>query len=403
MRWIIGVLLAAAGIGASPPAVGAQGKIAPPPPPYSGAYQPSGVDEIGIWRDGDEEERALANSPILIRDEALNKYVRDVLCATVGDDRCKAVRVYLLRVPVFNATMAPNGTMRIFSGLFLRARSEAELAAVLGHEFGHFERRHTLAGFKAHRSGTDLLSWAAVLAAMSSTSRASSNFDSLQLSVYGRLFRFNRNQEREADLLGIGYLNESALQPQAASSLWRNVMAEAEASALVRGLSKPRFDRIAFFATHPPEGERAATLAALANPAGAERQDGSDRYLQALAPWLPVFLDDQIKLNDFGASEHIIGALAERGWTAPLWLARGDLYRARGNPRDLVHAAEFYGKAVELAPALPEAHRGLGLALLKTGRRNEGQAALRQYLKLKPDALDAGMIGMLAPLDGGKQ
>src|SRR3546814_9057013 len=69
--------------------------------------------------------------------------------------------------------------------------------------------------------------------------------------------------------------------------------------------------------------------------------------LAALAPWLPTFLDDQIKLNDFGASDHIIAALAEHGWTAPLLLARGDLYRAHGNPRDLVVAAEFYGKAVE--------------------------------------------------------
>jgi TPR repeat protein len=154
-------------------------------------------------------------------------------------------------------------------------------------------------------------------------------------------------------------------------------MAEAETSAYARGLKKPRFDAIAFTASHPPDAERAAYLGALASTEGATRDDGAARYAKAMAPWLPLFLDDQIKLNDFGASEYIINMLAAGGWTAPLWLARGDLYRARGNPRDLVAAAEFYGKAVALDPALAEAQRRLGLSLLKMGHREEGQALSR--------------------------
>ena len=390
-RWIAAAILA----GTASTAI-ANDRAAPPPPPFAGVYQPKGVDEIGAWREADESERALANSPIVLRDEALNAYVRGVLCATVGNDRCAAARLYILRMPLFNATMAPNGTMRVFSGLLLRVRSEAELGAVLGHEFGHFEQRHSLEQFKSQRSGTDLLSWAAVLASMSTGYQARSSFDRIQVSVYGGLYRFGRDQEREADMLGVGYLNTGRLRPQAASVVWRNVMAEAQASSLARGLSKPNFRQIAFSASHPPEAERAATLAALAAPDGAGREDGADRYAAALAPWLPAFLDDQIKLNDFGASDYIIGSLAETGWTAPLWLARGELYRARGNPRDLVNAAEFYANAIAADPAMAAAHRGLGLSLLKTARPAEGRAALRRYLELKPDASDAAMVGMLA-------
>jgi predicted Zn-dependent protease len=114
-------------------------------------YQPTGVDEIGLWREDDEQERALAASPIVIRDEALTSYVKGVLCAAVGQDRCNATRIYILREPSFNATMVPNGTMRVYSGLLLRVHSEAELAAILGHEFGHFEKRHGLQEFKAKR------------------------------------------------------------------------------------------------------------------------------------------------------------------------------------------------------------------------------------------------------------
>ncbi|MFD1789011.1 M48 family metalloprotease [Sphingomonas floccifaciens] len=369
-------------------------KPAPPPPPFTGAYQPQGVDEIGIWREDDESERAMQNSPLVIRDEALNAYVRRVLCATVGADRCASVRTYILRVPLFNASMSPNGTMRIYTGLLLRASSEAELGAVLGHEFGHFERRHSLQRFKAQRSSADVLSWAALLTSMAGTRQAYRDFNSIQISVLGTLQRFNRDQEREADMLGIGYLNGGELRPHSASRMWRTLIMESEASASARGLRKPDFEHNSFFSSHPASGERADYLYALAAPDTEARQDGADRYAAALGPWRTMFLDDQIALNDFGASDFIITHLAEAGWTADLWRARGDLFRGRGHPRDLMNAADFYGKAVAMQPDLASAQRGLGLSLVKTGRIAEGRAALQRYLQLAPDAPDAAMIGM---------
>lgn len=363
--------------------------------PYEGVYQPRGVDEVGLWHEDDESEQQLAASNLLVRDEKLTAYVKKILCDTVGEDRCKATRIYIIREPSFNASMSPNGTMRVLSGLFLRVHSEAELGSVLGHEFGHFERRHTLEHFKSARSGTDLLAWAAVLASLSATYNAQNSYQNIQYSIYGNLYRNGRNQEREADLLGIGYLNKSSLRPQAAAAVWVNVMGELEASSTVKGLKKPNFNSIAFTASHPPNAERAGYLAQFAIPEGATRDDGAERYRSALADWMPVLLKDQIKLNDFGASDYLINALAADGWTAWLWNARGDLFRTRGNPRDLVNAAEFYSKAIELDPTMADAHRGLGLALIKTGHQTEGRNALRTYLNLKKDAPDAGMIRML--------
>src|SRR3546814_21073537 len=102
MRRRIAELVAIAAATVSSAATG-QSKIAPPPPPYIGAYQPKGVDEIGLWRQEDEDERALANSPILIRDEARNRYVTKVLCAAVVPDSSGAGRNYILTIPIFNA------------------------------------------------------------------------------------------------------------------------------------------------------------------------------------------------------------------------------------------------------------------------------------------------------------
>ena len=46
---------------------------------------------------------------------------------------------------------------------------------------------------------------------------------------------------------------------------------------------------------------------------------------------------------------------------------------------------------------MADAYRGLGLAQLKTGQRTDGQAALAEYLRLKPNASDAPMIDMMVP------
>ena len=370
---------------------------APPPPPYAGAYQPQGVDEIGIWREDDESERLLTTSPVVIRDEALTDYVKSVLCTSIGVDRCNSVRVYILREPTFNASMSPNGTMRVFSGLLLRTRNEAELASILGHEFGHFEKRHSVNRFKKRRAATDVLAWTGLLASMATTYRSYSATQNVQLAVYGDIFRHGRDQEREADLLGLGYLNQSKYRPQAASEVWLNLMGEMEASASARGLKKPNFDAIAFTASHPPQAERAAYLSLLSDTSHVSRDDGRERYRAAMEKWIPSFLDDQIKLNDFGSSEYIIQNLARDGWTSNLWFARGELYRIRGAQRDLVNAAEFYANAIKLDANMSSAYRGFGLTLLKLGKQAEGQQALKTYLELAPSAPDAQMIKLMLP------
>jgi predicted Zn-dependent protease len=145
---------AVACIAVTPPAL-AKGDAIPALPTYSAAYQPQGVDERGLWMEMDEAERATRDSKAVINDPKLVQYVRDVLCRTVGEDRCRTVRIYIMRDASFNASMAPNGMMLVNTGVLLRARDEAELASVIGHEFAHFELRHSLMGFKQRAIGTD--------------------------------------------------------------------------------------------------------------------------------------------------------------------------------------------------------------------------------------------------------
>lgn len=369
---------------AAPPA-------APTLQPYVQAYEPRSVDERGMWQEADEYERKLRDSPVVVRDEALNGYTRDVLCRTVGADRCKSVRVYILEVPAFNATMLPNGTMTIWSGLLLRSRSEAELATVLGHEFAHFELRHSLNGFKQRRTASDIMAWAMVLGGLSGT-----NTNMLQFSLVGSMFRFNREQEQSADLLGLKYLAQSGYPAQAAADVWTHLMAEADATRIGRKRKPKQHYSAGFFDTHPTELKRAIYLADAAAKVGGGGDARAAPYRTALSKHLPQFLAAQVKLNDFGGTEYLLGTLASKsGWTGELLFAKGELYRLRGNPRDLVSAAQFYGEAIAQGYTAPEARRNLGLSLLRSGQITEGKSALQEYLRLMPGASDASTISAL--------
>lgn len=366
-------------------------------PTYTGAYQPQNIDERGMWMVDDESERLTRDSRMLIRDEALYRYVRSVLCRAVGEDRCHGVRIYILRVPAFNASMSPNGTMRIYSGLLLRMRNEAELASVLGHEFAHFELRHSLEDFRRSRSSSDLLAWTAVLGSLAMTygSGVGQSYGDFRISVYGALARFNRDQERAADIRGFGYMTAAQYRPSAAAEVWRSAMNETDATLTGRALRSKRYDGTPFFASHPTNLERADYLSALANRVPGGEYEGRDAYRTALAPWLDQFLEDQIKLNDFAGTEYLITRLGAEEWTAPLLLARAELYRLRANPRDLPNAVGFYRQALALNADLPTAYRGMGLSLMRMDRKSEAAPSLSRYLELKPDALDAEMIRSL--------
>jgi len=365
-------------------------------PTYEGVYQPQDRDERGLWAMADEDERILRDSDRVIRDPVLNDYVRSLFCRTVGQDRCQNVRIYIVRAPAFNASMMPNGAMRVYSGLLLRMRSEAELASVLGHEFAHFELRHSLNSYRRSRTGTDIAAWAMVIGAAAVNYGTGYNHSrDTQLAVYGGIYNFRRNQERSADILGFSYLAESGFEVSAAADVWRGVMNESDHTATDRGRRSGRYEAVAFFASHPTNLERADTLAALANRVPSGDYRGSASYRSAMEDWIPQFLDDELALNDFGGTDYLISRLANDGYTGDLLFARGELYRGRGHPRDLVNAAEFYRDALELAPDRVESWRGLGLALMRNNEVAQGTDALRTYMELMPEAHDAAMLRMM--------
>jgi predicted negative regulator of RcsB-dependent stress response len=121
-----------------------------------------------------------------------------------------------------------------------------------------------------------------------------------------------------------------------------------------------------------------------------------DRYLSTIGPIRPMLLDDQVKLNDPGASQYLIETLAQDGWDGLLRFYEGEVWRLRNRPGDEPRAAQSYAAAVAYPDAPADAWRWHGIALMKQGRSGEAKAAFARYLKMKPDAPDAAWVRQMA-------
>ena len=343
--------------------------------------------EAGLWRVMDEREAEVRRSPLLNRSDALNAYVRDVMCR-VSAEYCGDLRIYVLDRPEFNALMAPNGYSEVWAGLLLRAGSEDELAFVLAHEAGHFIENHSLERWRTMRRNTNL---AGVLAIGAAAAGAPELGDLGRLAAYARIFAYSREHEREADAYGQRLAADAGYDPAAGARLWETLIAEQAAS----DQAEDRPARANIFATHPVSAERAADIRAGADAFG-PRGNAPDRHLAMIAPHLDAWLDADIAERDFGASLALLDRLDGLGLRpGVIALHRGDVHRLRGGDGDEAAALAAYSAAVRAPDAPARAHRELGLMLRDSddpAARAEAARALRDYLQAAPAAPDRAFI-----------
>jgi len=114
------------------------------------------------------------------------------------------VRVHLVRTPLFNASMAPNGMMQVWSGLMLRVDNEAQLAAVLGHEIGHYLARHSVERLRDAKSRSAFGMFIGMFGAVGAVG---------QLGLYAGMFAYSREHESQADSIGVLLMRKPATTP----------------------------------------------------------------------------------------------------------------------------------------------------------------------------------------------
>ncbi|SDG10793.1 Putative Zn-dependent protease [Limimonas halophila] len=192
---------------------------------------------------------------------ALTTYVSSVgeLLAQTSEEPDKDWTFTVLDTPVPNAFALPGGYIYITRGLLAITENEAQLAGVLGHEIGHVTARHSAA-----RYGGNVLGQVAGVAAGVFLGRAGAQAANVLGAV--ALSSYSRQQEFEADKLGVRYATRGGFQADGMAQLLERMQAKSELDAKLQG-REPR-DGFSLLATHPrtPERVREAMAAADKKP-----------------------------------------------------------------------------------------------------------------------------------------
>lgn len=295
-----------------------------------------------------------------------------------------------------NAWALPGGKIVINRGLLVELKSEAELAAVLGHEIVHAAARH---GAKGMERG--ILLQGVVMAA----GIASQNSEYSQLAVGGAGIaaqlltqKYGRDAEREADLYGMRYMSRAGYDPRAAIDLQQTfvLLSAGRDNNWLNGL----------FASHPPSQERVEANRVTAAELATGGEIGRERYLKAIAPLLRdreayQVYEEGRKALVAGKAEQALSlankALSLQPAEALFHSLRGDIRLQQKRYKD---AITNYDRALERDDGYFHYYLQRGLARLQLDQTDRGRADLEKSIRYLPTAPALNALGILS-LDQG--
>jgi predicted Zn-dependent protease len=227
------------------------------------------VSEKEIRREARVQWLDLKRHLSLEPDARVQRYVQcvaDSVIATLPPEQRKLEwEVVVFDDETINAFADPNNKIGVFNGLLKVADTPDALAAVIGHEVAHSTQNHVM---QMARRGqrTDAL----VLLGAAATGI---NFQ--EGATIGLVLPFARNQESEADEIGLHYMAEAGFDPRAAMYLWKSM------STATEGKNKPP----EFLSTHPSDDARLDSIVKMITPAlieyNAAREAGKRPNCQA--------------------------------------------------------------------------------------------------------------------------
>lgn len=155
----------------------------------------------------------------------------------------------LIKSSEVNAWCMPGGKVAVYSGLMPLAKTDAELATVMGHEIGHAIARHS-----AERISQQMVAQGIGGAVGVASSTQSTATQGIINQLYGvgsqlTLLKYSRDQESEADRLGLTFMALAGYDPNAALTFWQHMAAQNKGGAPPELLS-----------THPADATRIADI-----------------------------------------------------------------------------------------------------------------------------------------------
>jgi predicted Zn-dependent protease len=155
----------------------------------------------------------------------------------------------LIQSPEVNAWCMPGGKVAIYSGILPVTANDAGLAVVMGHEIAHAIAKHS-----AERMSQQLAAQAGSAAVGAATSGKSATTQAIFSQLYGvggqlAMLKYSRDQESEADRLGLTFMAMAGYNPSEAVTFWQRM------SAQKQGGAPPEF-----LSTHPADATRIANI-----------------------------------------------------------------------------------------------------------------------------------------------
>ena len=341
--------------------------------------------EAGLWMQMDNYEEKLKTSGSRLKDKNLDKYLKDILCNLT--EYCQDIRVYVQDIPYFNAFMAPNGMMVVWTGLLLRVGNEAQLAAVIGHEAGHYIRRHSLKAWLDAKTRTDLMAILSIGLAVGGVPGGGDIFNISQLLQAGIMAKHSRDNEREADEIGLDSLIKAGYDPDEAPKIWENILKEME---LGENKNPP-----AFFASHPDPKERIKNLKEQTKKySDIKRNHNKENLKNIISPHTKNWIKNEIRTNNkIEQTSFIFSNFFDNKEDSHLLkFYQGEIYRLKKEEKNNEKAIELYKESIEENDNFPDVYRELGLLLLKEEKKDEARKNLEKYVTLAPNAKDVEIV-----------
>jgi hypothetical protein len=367
--------LALGALSAGLPGLAADGDDNPVPPRFTRPAPES--DEGGLWAVMDREEARVRRSPLTVKDAALTTYLQD-LVQRLAPAHSPDIRPHTVRMPLFNAMMAPNGMMIVWSGLLLRTENEAQLAAVIGHELGHYLERHSVEQLRLARNHALVAQLVGLVGGLGGVAG--------QIGVLASMFAFSREHETRADRLGMRLMKRAGYDGRQAPAVWENLLVELKVTG-----GEEAGSRQDIFATHPTTAGRRDELRQMAGNGGGDL--GAERLRQAIAPLRFGWLQDEIKRGQYEESLVLLDRMVARdAQDVEALYARGEIYRLRDEGGDGNRALADLQLAAQFKAPPAETFRSLRLMHQQRRDTVNAVANIEQSLIKAPDAADAGLV-----------
>lgn len=321
-----------------------------------------------------------------VQDQSLNDYIGrlglDLAAVSHRPDMPYSFRA--VNATYLNAYAFPNGAIAVTRGMLVELENEAELAALLGHEVGHVAARHTAQQLTQRTLTGLLMAGVGQVVATRAPDYVGLARELGGLASGALLAHYSREDERQADKLGLQYMVEAGYNPQGMVGLMDVLRSQHQQQPNILEL---------MFRTHPMGSERYQTavnrVQALRDELR-ERPLGRERYMDATASLRAIrpAIEKLQAANAAMAREKVEEAQQLARTAVELapedYAARITLGTTLLAGQQLEAALTQFREAMDLYPTQARGRQLTGVTLLQLKRPEEALVHFRRYQELLP-------------------